>query len=885
VDHVITVINSLNGVFRLPKRIDSFDNSTIQVESLSATIVTTTLLNRNHIEDVLSNVVLSDTVLELKDTMSDEVLSILYKKVDQTQGITINIKDNPYKLNSSILSVFGTDSIEQLIIIAKQIAILDIVNNDKTEDVQQKIREKSHIKDLRKQGVEISSKKCQKDRQPSVSHNTNNAGHTYTLEFNSIKYVCPAKEYPYPGFTNDNIVCCFKKDQRNKPVYIRNTNASNYDVVIQPSNYKVKISNTNKTAFETYAIKVVSDYREGFNETNSMGRFYYIGNNNELIAITNEKLLQTLEELDDTNWLEEIPLATITSESPKNKCNFTPNLENRSDNDINSPCAHHAKNKIFAYNLNSYPCCFNKEPDYHLQLKKKKVVAKHIFTSDKILEHQRIGLLPDNLDNLFNKLVKHDSEYMFYRMGVLQNTSSFLNAITLALNDVPNLKEFRKTISDYIRQNPIVYTQLNSGNINLKYGKIDNYINYIMDVNETLYWEDLLDIVQRITKTNILILDIPYSNREANYNETKIICNQFQKIDKALPCIILIKRQNIFELVFQMKQSESHPDPIYLFSYNPLETIKDNIINFFVDYQTSSCVRQNNFPSDYKYQELFEIEPLINILTNTTHTIISQVMNKFKKVNYVITKRGILIPIKETGAIDSLKIVSLQQLRSKNKLWDLTNFIKGVDELNTLLPLPISILGVTTDLVDNVGMYTSALTNFGQFVPLKHTPIDKDDNVPILKHKFYENVDDILSTTSKVSDDLQKQYNKGIQDFKNVIYQIKTKLGDAISQNTDLKEQIININKNVSLSRNEKLHQLRDIFIDFVDTKDQTYDTDMILQHISNEILNDNVENLLLNNIVISDVFDPNSITQRDQETVILNIADMETWFAKYERK
>ena len=34
---------------------------------------------------------------------------------------------------------------------------------------------------------------------------------------------CAKNEYPFPGFTNDNIVCCFKKSQLNKPSYIRNT--------------------------------------------------------------------------------------------------------------------------------------------------------------------------------------------------------------------------------------------------------------------------------------------------------------------------------------------------------------------------------------------------------------------------------------------------------------------------------------------------------------------------------------------------------------------------------------------------------------------------------------------------------------------------------------
>jgi len=884
VDHIVTVLNSMNGIFRQPKRIESFDQSVVQIESISATISTSKLFNRDHLEDIMSNLTISENIFELKDTMSDEVLSILYKR-GKSQGITVNIRDDPYKINSSRLTIFGTDSIQQLVIIAKQLVVLDILNNNTNTNTRQKIRERSHIKDLRKQGVETSSKKCQKDRQPSIVSGNGSKTSTYTLQFNNIKYVCPAKDYPYPGFTNDNIVCCFKKDQRNKPVYIRNTNASDYDIIVQPSNYKVTITTPDKKTLITYAIKVLSSYRDGFDSSNSMPRYYYISSDNQLIAITNDTLTKKLEELDDTNWLEEIPLAAITTDSPKNKCNFPPNMSNKFDDDTNAPCSHHDKNKIFAYNLNSYPCCFSKEPDTRLLSKRRRdrdgLLSKHIFTSDKILEHKRIGLLPEILDNVFNKLIRGDPEYKFYRMGVHQNTSSFLSAILLAFNENSNFKDFRKSISEYLQNNPVVYTQLNAGNINLKYGKLENYLNYLLDLNENIYWEDVLDVVQRVTRTNIVIIDIPYNNREPIYNETKIVCNKFYKLDQSSPCIILIKRQTIFELVFKMKQSDPQTT-IYQFTYDADSGIRDNIVNFLVDYQTHSCVKQSNFPDDYKYKELYNIEEIVALLSGTPHQIISQIMNKFKRVNYVMTKRGILIPIKETGAMDSLKIVTLGQLRTRDKLWDLATYIRGIAELNLIIPTRIELIGITTNTIDGTQKCTAALTNFGQFVPLKLTTIPQPNNFAILPYKYYEDVDDHLAK-QLTGLDSQGEYNKRIQEQKTEIYEIKTKLGDILSKNESLKEQITEINKSVTLTRHQKIQQLINIFVQIIGP--QQSDINVILQHIANEVLNDNVENLLLNNIVISDVFDPNTISRRETESVLMNIADMERWFSNYEQK
>ena len=48
---------------------------------------------------------------------------------------------------------------------------------------------------------------------------------------------------------------------------------------------------------------------------------------------------------------------------------------------------------------------------------------------------------------------------------------------------------------NYLNKNPSEFEKLNSGNISLKFGSLTNYINTILDSNKTIYWNDILDII------------------------------------------------------------------------------------------------------------------------------------------------------------------------------------------------------------------------------------------------------------------------------------------------------------------------------------------------------------------------------------------------------
>ena len=95
-------------------------------------------------------------------------------------------------------------------------------------------------------------------------------------------------------------------------------------------------------------------------------------------------------------------------------------------------------------------------------------------------------------------------------------------------------------------------------------------------------------------------------------------------------------------------------------------------------------------------------------------------------------------------------------------------------------------------------------------------------------------------------------------------------------------KMIINIEMSLTISPNaldDKIKLLKTIFKDVVNEGA----TDLELSDIANEVINDNVENLLLNNVVIENVYNPNEIKHTDTESIWLNINDITNWFKKYE--
>lgn len=884
IDKVCDTVNEIPGAFYRSRQLEKSKDSSILVDSLSCSATTKQLLDRRDFADILSKAFVSENLFEQKDTLSEETLSMFYKKsgVDGTnnsvRGISVTIKDNPYEKDSSVVNILGMHHFRQAQVILQQLFVLSEMYASKSKRNLQ-VKERSHIKALRKKGVEILSTKCQKPRQPALQGDAQPMKDSYTVTFNNISYVCPSKNYPYPGFTNENIVCCFKKDQRRRPAYVRNIKSDDTDILVQPSNFKVRVhDNATRKKFETFVIKVVSEYMEGFDETNSMSRFYFLSNG-ILVPITNQALIDNIEEQELQNiWLDRVPLAKILSAPPKNKCHHLPDMKNTDKSDINNPCAKHPKNKFFGYNSNSYPCCFDKERDPYANRRRKPsdITKQHILISDKILDTQRLGHLPGPLNKVVNETLNKGSG-TFYRMGVVQNKSSFLNALIVSSNgrDDPTTKEFlsayelKKEIVRYLHANETSFEKLNGGNIALKYITLSNYISTITSTVSEIHWQDICDVLERILGINVLVLDIPYTVSDAtitpDHSNIRIVCNAQREHDTTKPYVVLLKRRNKFEVVVY------NTDDTLAYTF-PSE---NDVVQFFIQYHSTSCVKEDSYPETFPFVQLYEGPEVQRYLAGTPHEIKGEVVNN-NKVYTLVTKKGLLIPIKERGMTE-LKKYNISQLPQLALDVDTTaDYIVQVNDVLQQQGARTGI-GVSGSLVNDDGLVNALATNFGVSLPTRPSPQNGKHTFPILPYKYYPEAEGISQSNTDTPNRAQMYHTKRMVT-KNDIFDTKKRLGNVISKSTELTTQVGNLVSSKTIPRSQKMQQLIQVFKGILGPNQNQ----LLLDHIAHDTINDNIENLLLHNTIRREDIQPNEVTRKEFESVLVNLNDLQTWIRRY---
>lgn len=832
VQFCIDKLNILSGVFFHSKKLNNIKDSQIIINNISGESNTNFRINKNNLRNVLNSRIISENLFNLKETIGSDIMSMFYtnhyKSSSDTKGVIVNVKDNNYKLDSSVINVFSAINSKQIQLIIEKLILTSLVANNDGEnndnEPEQRIREKSKIKDLKKKGIATDSKNCQKDKQPNIEGDPLRG--SYTLEYNDVKYVCPNQNYPFPGFTNKNIVCCFKKDQRGRPNYIANTNSDSLELMLTPSNKIIKINDT----FKTYPLKIVSEYIDGFNESNSVPRYYYLSSLNELVAIKNTNLINKLEDIENI-WLEPISLSKLVNTPPKQICSNIPKLSSKSDQDLNKPCKHHTNTRVFGYTNNSYPCCFttNKDPVVNIYSKKIDITREHILKHDKLLQHQRIGELHPQLDNLFNKELNISKNSKFYRMGVISNANSLYNAILLSNDN-------SITIQNKIINNAFTfrkYIEENYGNVPLP---------------------DIIKIIEKLLNIKIFILE------RSRDDSLRLLCTNWYNIYSEprftkSKSLLLFKTNNTYELLINVQKS----DIIYM--YPP----DSKLVEFLNNFEHRSCIIDDKFPEKYPYTPMLYIKELLTILND----IIGQVVYS-DKVIYAITKKGFLIPVKESDKIDNLKSIDKKQMYSPKLSHQLIDYIKFYSTLSKKLKIDSKLINV---IVDDNNAIVAATTSFGPVIPITPTPFNSQINLPKSSYKYYRIDND---NDPKNIDDISTQFYKDIQKTKMKLYNTKKEIAKNLT--SEMKETIISIIKNTDINRFDKIKKIHLILLT-VTSQLHNEELDVILYQISNDILNDNVENLLLNNIVISEFYNPDELVKRDSESILENVSEIKQFF------
>lgn len=888
ISEFIKNVNVLDIFIKSNNRIiESLEDSTIDIKSINQIINTTFYIDKDNFKKILRINSISNNVLELKKTESMDI-SVLYKNTNRERGITINIKDNPYNLESSIISIFGGENLVESDTIIKVIYILNILGENIYEEdgnfiVKKKIRkekEKTNKMKLKEEGFLFNSKKCQPPRQPYIISNDNTPNDN-VIKFDKWTFKCSNKSHAYPGFLKDDIPCCFKNNQIGNETYIRNMDPSSLNIFVKPSNIKVKLFDLKNKGFETFVIKKDDD----------ANNFYYISENNQLNMITDTKVINYISTIEENNniWLELVPLSTLIYPPSTNKCSTSPIINNKlsskgintliNKNNINGACKHHTITKTFGYGGNSIPCCYeNARPEFSIRTQKEFDITKQYITStsNKILNFQKIGVLQSDLNILFNTIIENNKEIEnekkgFFRMGVIQNNNSFLGAVLLGINNkigdlnISGVSDFKRIIIEYLDNNPGEFNKLNKGKIFFKYNSIKNYKKYINDSNVFLYWNDLIDLIEEITKVNILILDCT--------KDTKILCRPQIKNTLHQVSIILIKNKynsnDTYELLVKLEKSKKQEKIILLKSFDN----ESKIIKFMIDFYKNSCTKDNVYPDIYSYIPLDTFNTMKDKINSILKNDIKyQIVNNFNRVSLVMTSNFLLLPIIETGILENLEIILFDDYIKSDKLLNIKEFEKLFKLLN------ITILGITASNINNIG---GLLTDYGYILPFKYKIFPQ--NLTILNYIYYTNIDEKISNKSEFN----TNYNKYINNLhltNNEIFSIKSKLFKKL-QNLDIEEFKETLNariiKNTKLTNSKKISKIVDIFKQIIKTPTNIH-YEFLLKIIANEIILDNVSNSFLNGIFTND-FDEKNIIKRETESILLNLDDIYKWVNLYE--
>ena len=852
----VNYINSMDNVYNTNALLSETEFS-YNITSLSGEIDTSLRIQKNAFSEFCLQKTVNENLFRLKDVKSLDSISLYYTKniQDDTKGITVNIKDNLYTMDSSTITILDCRNITQYLLILKYIVVINYYNTniiESLEDEPQKLKKKSTIKDLKKQGVETISTNCQKPRQPMVDENLEPKDGSYRLFWKNQTYVCPKEEFKYPGFTNKNIVCCFSKDQRRTAKYIKNLKSDELEIIVQASNYPIEVIKDGVKK-KTLVIKLISGPEE-LTAKSDFPYFYLDFIEKDRLGIeplTDKKIIEDIQRLEQESsiWLEPVALSHIITAAPKNKCNKTPDLTRGEMKKTNDLCSQHNVHKYFGYNQNSYPCCFDNPRDFVVALKRKdkdNILKQHILQNDKILDINRLGLLPEYIDGLFNK-----TETIYYRLGVIQNRDSFLNCVLMCIEKSFLSKKFSNTLElkNYLAEKIVsekLFYKIYNGNLSQMWGTEELFVKDFISENVYVDYKIILDIVFNVLNLNVLIIDVNESSSE----KSKIVCNN--NFDKSFKTAILLKRN--LNSIYNTPQFEIL---VELTKSNVQKTFSSELsfVNLLSRFVKTSCKSIDEYPENY------EFIPFIKITDFEASDIETQITNGFNKVNWIILKSipNLILPVEETSIQDNVMIKKFSEVKEFSTIQESD---QSIERLNRIYSLNIKGLGIikTDSYIDGL------LLNYGLIIPVSKVKSEAErDKYQILEFKYYPTLD--KSINFKVT-------NNSLQNFDSInknIYNIKKNVAFNINKrgNEEMKSRIIDVIISNKYSNTKKLKMILEELDNLYKNNDNKFK--FYLKIVINDMVSDTVKMSVINNNIVLNKFSTEKILKNENEVLILN--------------
>lgn len=600
---------------------------------------------------------------------------------------TIIFRNDPKYEQLGLVEIYNLKSKNLLELIKYWINyILFILNKDDTETNPVF----KNITKLKQIMPNYNSRDCQKSMQPTVSELNDNSilslENSYNLNFKNNKFICQNPEYPYPGFTINGNVCCFKKDQRKKPKYI--------ELMFEELNFLIRPTNTK---YKNFPIILKDDV------------LYYI-ENNDLKQITDESIVNRIWEHEKklnlqnlTQFFKKVVFFNFLYKKGQKINNTIYPSEN-----MNCPPSY-----FLGFNY-GYPLCFETEPSKISKLTDDfNVSSNYVINQEKKLKPNQLSYLPERIEKLFKHITIN---YRPYRVGIIQSHDSFLDSISVILNI--SKSTLFETIINTLNENESIFKYLNNGEIAKEFNyDLNNFIKFL---NTNLYKSYIyfLEIINLIYKTEIIIID---------KNTDKILCHPRNlPLDETINFIFILKDNEEYEpIIFLNTQNKrinvSNKDKeiiikFYNFICRPKE-FKANIKDIkyqIIDKLNPSKIKYFIFDDNF-YLPVEELTgPLVNIPIISEFTklpdainiieqsqsekykdlniqIISQITDKNKKyVIGLLTSKKYVIPVSKRPIIMNLPIADfnyIEEIKFSNEKDQRVKYIDNFEYLKNLYNL------------------------------------------------------------------------------------------------------------------------------------------------------------------------------------------------------
>ena len=518
------------------------------------------------------------------------------------------------------------------------------------------------------------------------------------------------------------------------------------------------------------------------------------------------------------------------------------------------------------------PCCFKKDQETAANKKKKNYYQRcigqkikedneiiDVGLGDKVyilqdtnkIQDGRFIFLPKYLNQLFNTIWKHDyiikNHYMiesksgfFFKYTVKHDNHYFLSAISHIYNlTIDGI--ISKAIASLEKDNDIIFTSLNNGDIRSMFKDRTSFITYLKTSHYMEYdiLGELLSYPNIICPNgiNYYIFDKKIKIIKKNLEKDEYIENyylqclnveNYHNMNTNRDIIIMIKDGKYYFPIYRVKKAPSDKkiilQKVFSLSQGSINKDTDKIITELKQYYRMSCI--DNF--------IYNINNKYNITAKTIESfnfdIKYQIIDDRNKVRYILLTNGLFIPTKPSGTINA-NILYINNIKQSDLL-DIDTTIKLLkdfnkklllEQQNTLEYIPKSFLyNMTKHDEYNV---TSILLVNQMIVPIKNTMMKSIQFKKYgLGYEFQpiEEVIDLEISNYKETDIIYDTRTLNVVNriYRNEAYNLfRLEVSIFLSNNIDIKNNIIGIVKNKNINRQNKKIELTTIIMNIVENK------------------------------------------------------------------